>query len=122
VQRVCATLLLVLFGFPLIVPVIRVESETKLPTCCRREGKHHCGMANSASQQETSGAAIREKCPNYPSLSALPAFSSTMVLDAAQVVFAPIVKHPEVHSQTEALQRISFSRSSQKRGPPDLLC
>jgi hypothetical protein len=122
VQRVCATLLLVLFGFPLIVPVIRVESETKLPTCCRREGKHHCGMPNSASQQETSGAAIREKCPDYPGVSALPAFSNTILLNATQVFFSGIVKHPAVHSQTEALQRISFSRSSQKRGPPDLLC
>jgi len=120
VQRVCATLLLALFGFPLILPVIRVESETKLPSCCRREGKHHCGMANSASQ-ETSGAAVREKCPNYPAVIALPAFSNTILLNAAQLFFASIVKHPAVHTQTEALQRISFSRSSQKRGPPTLL-
>jgi hypothetical protein len=118
VQRLFATLLLALFGFPLIVPVIRVDSEAKLPSCCRREGKHHCGKT---SQPETSGAALREKCPNYPSVSALPAFSNTTVLNATQIFFASIVKHPTVHSQTEALQRISFSRSSQKRGPPALL-
>jgi hypothetical protein len=114
VQRVCATLLLVLFGFPLIVPVIRVESETKLPTCCRREGKHHCGMANP----ETSGAALREKCPSYPGVGAMPAFSPTILLNGTQAFFSGIVKHPAVHSQTEALQRISFTRSRQKRGPP----
>jgi hypothetical protein len=118
VQRLCATLLLAIFGFPLIVPVIRVESESKLPSCCRREGKHHCGMAG---QSETSGAALREKCPNYPGVSALPAFSNTILLNATQVFFASIVKHPSVQSQTEALQRISFSRSRQKRGPPALL-
>jgi hypothetical protein len=118
VQRVCATLLLVLFGFPLIVPVIRVDSEAKLPSCCRREGKHHCG---ATSHPEASGAALRERCPNYPGVSALPAFSNTVLLNTEQVFFASIVKHPSVHSQTEALQRISFSRSSQKRGPPALL-
>ena len=117
-QRVCATLLLALFGFPLILAAIRVESEAKLPSCCRREGKHHCGMAN---RQETSGAAVREKCSNYPGVSALPAFSNTSLLNATQIFFASMVKHPAVHSQTEALQRISFSRSSQKRGPPALL-
>lgn len=120
-RRVCATLLLALFGFPLILPAIRVDSEAKLPACCRREGKHHCGMANATSQQETSEAAVREKCPDYPGISAVPAFSNTILLNATQVFFASLKKHPAVHSQTEALQRISFSRSSQKRGPPSLL-
>jgi hypothetical protein len=113
-------LLLVLFGFPLIVPAIRVESESKLPSCCRREGKHHCGIAHTSSQG-TSGATLREKCPNYPGVSALPVFSNTILLNATQVFFASILKHPSVHSQTEALQRISFSRSRQKRGPPKLV-
>lgn len=117
-QRLCATLLLAIFGFPLILPAIRVERESKLPTCCRRGGKHHCGMP---SQPETSGAAIREKCPNYPGVSAFPAFSNTILLNATQAFFSGIVQHPALHSQTEAFERISFSRSRQKRGPPALL-
>jgi hypothetical protein len=121
VQRVCATLLLVLFGFPLIVPAVRADSENKLPTCCRREGKHHCGMANGAGAQQTSGVSARAKCPSYPVASAAPVFSNTILLNPSQVFFASIVNHPAVHSQTEALQRISFSRSRQKRGPPELV-
>lgn len=120
-QRLCATLLLALFGFPLIVPALVVASETQLPACCRREGKHHCGMASTSGAQDTSGARLREKCPYYPGISATPAFSHTTLPNAEQVFFSGIVKHPAVHSQAEALQRISFSRSSQKRGPPTLL-
>jgi hypothetical protein len=113
-------LLLVLFGFPLIVPAVRADSETKLPTCCRREGKHHCGMASAGSPQ-TSGASARTKCPSYPVASAAPLFSNTILLNPSRIYFASIVSHPGVHSQTEALQRISFSRSRQKRGPPALV-
>lgn len=120
-QRVLATLLLALFSYPLILPAILVDSEATLPACCRREGKHHCGMANTESRQQSSGAAVREKCPSYPGVSAFPAFSNTLVLNAAQVFYASLAQHPAVHSQTQALQRISFSRSSQKRGPPSLL-
>jgi hypothetical protein len=119
-RRLCATLLLALFGLPLILPAIRVESEAKLPACCRREGKHHCGMPDTARQQETPGAAIREKCSVYPGASAIPAYSNATLLNATLAFYSSLVKHPAVQSQTEALQRISFSRSRQKRGPPVL--
>jgi hypothetical protein len=114
-------LLLVLFSFPLIVPAQRTDNEAKLPACCRREGKHHCGMANGSSQQQTSGVSARAKCPSYPVASAAPLFSNTVLLNPSRIFFASIVNHPAVQSQTEALQRISFSRSRQKRGPPSLV-
>jgi hypothetical protein len=117
VRSVCAILLLVLFGFPLIVPEIRAESEPKLHACCLRGGKHHCAEPS----QETSGPSVREKCPDFPGASALPAFSNTILLNASQAYFSEIVKHPAIHPQTDALQRISFSRSRQKRGPPALI-
>ena len=113
-RRVCATLLLVLLGFPLIMPEIRAESEPKLHSCCLRGGKHQCAMGNQA----TRGPGLREKCPNFPGVTAIPALSNTILLNAAQVFFSGIVKHPVIHPQTEARQRISFSRSRQKRGPP----
>ena len=113
-RRVCAILLLALFGFPLIVPEIRAGSEPKLHACCLRGGKHQCAMGT----QETPGPGIHEKCPNFAGVTAIPAFSNIIVLNAAQVFFSGIVKHPAVHPQIEARQRISFSRSRQKRGPP----
>ena len=113
-RRVCAILLLALFGFPLIEPMVRAESEPKLHACCLRGGKHQCAMGNQA----TPGQGIREKCPNFPGVTAIPSFSKTVFLNAAQVFFSGIVKHPAIHPQIEARQRISFSRSRQKRGPP----
>jgi hypothetical protein len=114
-QRFVATLLLAIFSFPLMASAISAPGDSKAPACCRREGKHHCGMANT-----DAGAGVREKCPNYPLAPATPAFSNAVVLNSSQVFFASIVKHPAIHAQTEALQRIAFSRSRQKRGPPVL--
>jgi hypothetical protein len=114
-QRFVALLLLAIFSFPLTAAAILVRSDSKAPACCRREGKHHCGMANP-----DAGAGLREKCPNYPLAPATPAFSNAVALSSTQVFFASIVKHPAIHAQTEALQRIAFSRSRQKRGPPVL--
>jgi hypothetical protein len=114
VRRVCATLLLVLFGFPLIAPVVRANSEPKLHACCLRGGKHQCAMA----AQQTPGPGIREKCPNFSTATSTPAFSVSTLMSASLAFFSEVVKHPAIHPQTEALQRISFSRSRQKRGPP----
>src|SRR5271169_7296 len=100
------------------MPAIRVESDAKLPACCRREGKHHCGVPDTASRQETSGATVGEKCSSYPGASAIPAYSNTILLSVNRAFCSSLVKCPAVHVQTDALQRISFSRSRQKRGPP----
>jgi hypothetical protein len=112
---------LALFGFPLILPAIRVDSEAKLPACCRRNGKHHCSVPDAAQRHDASGAAVREKCSQYSGASAIPAYSNATLLNATLAFYSSLVKHPAVHSQTEALQRISFSRSRQKRGPPVLI-
>jgi hypothetical protein len=114
VRRVCAILLLVLFGFPMIVPEIRAESEPKLHACCLRGGKHHCAETS----QDSSGPGVREKCPSFSTISAIPAFSTSFLLNASRAFYSEVVKHPAIHPRTEALQRISFSRSRQKRGPP----
>lgn len=128
-QRFCAILLVALFGFPLILPGMiplsnnasnRVQNDANLPACCRRGGKHHCGDAAPADRRETSGATIYEKCPHYPEVRAIPGFSNLILLNASQAFFSSIVKHPALSFQAEAPQRILFSRSRQKRGPPVL--
>jgi len=71
----------------------------------------------------TSGQALQaapQHCPYYPTGSAVPVHSFAAVPQSAQTFFAAIQSHPAVHAQTEARYRVSFSRSSQKRGPPVL--
>jgi hypothetical protein len=123
-HRVAAALLLCVFSFTLIGPVLFARQESKLPACCRKDGRHHCSMANmGASSSESSGPnlqAANSRCPVYPSNGVAPAMAKAGVPTLAAEFFAGVVSHPAGHAQTEARRRVSLSRACQKRGPPSL--
>ena len=128
VQRVAAILLLVLFSFSLTATFALADSGSKLPECCRRDGKHHCSTMGSTMTQDamqtSSGPAVRpaaEKCPNYPRGGPSSPYGKNPLARATRIVVAPLASHPAGPAQTEALYRISFSRVRQKRGPPSPL-
>jgi hypothetical protein len=115
-----AVLLLVSFSLSLIGPVVSADSESQLPACCRRNGKHHCGM-KQADDELSSGRpinAIKRTCPDFPSGPSGPSGSKAPLLHRDDTIELSVLSHPAGHVQTEARYRISFSRSSQKRGPP----
>ena len=119
-------LLLAAFSFPLIGPaLIASDTESNLPSCCRRAGKHHCAVLGLADSQDLpsgpAARATREKCPKFPNSGAVPGYSKTVLLKAALTLSASLTSHSAVQSQAEAPYRASFSRSRQKRGPPILL-
>ena len=113
-------MLLAFFSFSLIGPEAFVDRDSTLPVCCRRGGKHHCASMEQSHQQPASGPAIKavRQCTNFPKTDGVRAFSNSVLVNASQAFFASIVSHPAVRAQTEARQRVSFSRSRQKRGPP----
>jgi len=117
-RRAFASLLLALFSFPLIAPMLRAEASS-LPSCCRREGKHHC--STSSANAGAAFNAIQPKCSNYPSMIAVPGGSSVAFLKNSPSICAPLLSYPSVEAQTEVQYRVSFSRSHQKRGPPSPL-
>jgi hypothetical protein len=122
VQRFLARLLLVLFSFSLIGPAVLAGSESQLPACCRRLGQHHCDATQGVNQ--ASGSSVQaggQKCPFFPLGRAVPAHAKALFRGTAQSVVATLVGHPAGHVRTESRYRVSFSRSSQKRGPPVLL-
>jgi hypothetical protein len=127
VRRLIGITLLLLFSLPLISPVLALAaiSDANLPACCRRNGAHHCIMR--LQQTESSGpgislSAIPEKCPAYPAV-VTQVQHGKLSLHAASLIFAEIVSHPSVKTQTLARARVALDRSRQKRGPPssDLL-
>jgi hypothetical protein len=122
VRQASAITLLLLFGIALISPMLSADPESKLPACCRRDGKHHCAMMDMLDAQESSGGptakSVPGKCPYYPKASAAPAYSKTVILKASEAIFTSLISLPAVHTQTEALYRVSYSRTRQKRGPP----
>jgi|SRR5579883_1252967 len=111
--------MLLLFGLPLLAPVLASDiGEAGLPACCRRSGKHHCAMAGTMLRQQGHAISmIAEKCPYTPAVARLlPWTPLAPSIEAA--IFAGVIRHPAVHAQAEALYRVSFDRTRQKRGPP----
>ncbi|MDE3103619.1 MAG: hypothetical protein KGK08_00450 [Acidobacteriota bacterium] len=126
-RRLLAILLMLLFSFPLVSPLLALDAqpEANLPACCRRGGIHHCmGMAATASGamvdsrgRVTQVGIVRGHCPFN-----LPASASRNIegryLHQALSYYADVVHHPAVHAQTEAWARVALEGSRHKRGPP----
>ena len=125
-RRLLAILIAILVGLPTVTPLFALatgEDPTR-PACCRRDGKHHCMLADmdmsgsaSADRSGFSAPSISERCP-YGAKSIPSTAHPDWSLDTAQAVFAGVVAHPAVAPQTESKRRISAERSRQKRGPP----
>ena len=115
-RRGLATVQLLLFSFSLISPVLAADPSPERPSCCLRDGKHHCAMDAVATQSD--GPALQSRCPLFsrircslsnPSLPALPppdrtagaAFSSSVLPNTRG--FAP--------------KRLAAG-AERKRGPP----
>ncbi len=110
-----ALALLFVFGFGLMTEVAAGDDDSSVPACCRRLGKHHCGMPGGTER------AVREKVcfvsPHFAPYAPGRSFAAA----APQIVFAGVASRPAEIPQVEAGRRISFSRTRQKRGPPILL-
>ena len=124
-RKLISILLLAIFGLPFVSPVFAAtaKSETNLPACCRKNGKHQCmtsleGQAPSASTKPTLRAP-QEKCPYYPA-SVFVSPHMDLGLAPSVATYAGIVSHPAVHAQTESKWRVARDRSRHKRGPPSV--
>jgi hypothetical protein len=120
VRRFSSIVLLLLFSLPLISPVLALAaaSGVNLPACCRRNGAHHC--TGTMRVPESSGpafSAIPQSCPAYPVIVTVVRHGD-LSFQAASLIFAGVISHPVVKSQTEARARIALDLSRQKRGPP----
>ncbi|MBS1825972.1 MAG: hypothetical protein JST93_11670 [Acidobacteria bacterium] len=111
------------FSAPLVTPLVSAQPESKLPPCCRRDGKHRCAMMAKAALPDDGTASLRSggmKCPLYP---------------AGKSVPAPIAGYPPPHFSialhgaaeggvgvilTVDCRRLFESCSASKRGPPAL--
>src|SRR5271157_4013431 len=57
-RRIPASFLLVLLCFGFALPFLQAQP-SNIPACCRRDGKHHCGMSPN-------GDGFRTRAPNCP--------------------------------------------------------
>ena len=119
------SLLLAVLSFPLIAPVLFANSASDLPSCCRRNGKHHCAMVNMTDQGELPAVptvqAARPKCPLFPKAGFVAVSSKTKLFSVSPRVGPPHLVRFAVQNKNENPSRIAFRDSGQKRGPPATL-
>jgi hypothetical protein len=124
-RRVPAILLVLLFSFSLIAPALLVDDQSNLPACCRRDGKHHCGMMDrDMAETPSSGPAadaFHVKCPFFPNGGAMVPECGPALLAASQTAGVSVASQIADRAQAEAGYRIALNRSHRKRGPPTLL-
>jgi hypothetical protein len=117
-RRFLATLLAVLVSSLLILPAFAASIKPDVPACCRKSGKHHCDM-QAADHASESAVAASGKCPFFPHTSVAAHHEMNAGVQGA-AIFAGWVSHPSGSPQIEAVYRVSYQRSHQKRGPPSL--
>lgn len=123
-RKLIAIALLAVFGLPLASSLFALtpRSQSNLPACCRRDGKHHC-MMSMAERNRIFGtkpefSAPLEKCPYCPAAILSNHRSADFVPPSRHMIYAGLVSHPAVVVQAECQQRISRDRAHGKRGPP----
>jgi hypothetical protein len=121
-RRALAIFLLVGFSFPLIAPLFASgPSESSLPACCRRDGKHHCMMASMMmGAGPSSNETVSEKCPYAPFAGVALMLPHAFAPRGVSVLLGHAVTSAAVVRDAEAGYRISADRTRQKRGPPSL--
>jgi hypothetical protein len=100
----------------LVLTVLLPSPESKLPACCRRDGKHHCAMAEMTAGKKQVKA-LASTCP-FRSLPFVTPHVKTYLPQASLTNFAGLKSHPAVHAQTFTAFRVAQARSHHKRGPP----
>jgi hypothetical protein len=124
-RRIPASVLLLLFSYTLITPLLFAEPESKIAACCRRDGKHHCAkmaqMAHAAEAGDTVRITNSKTCPLFPPGASAPVTGDVAVPAPNPVFIIAVEAIPAPAEQVEIHRRIAAARAWLKRGPPSLL-
>lgn len=90
-RSILVSLSLALLSLSLIAPVLLANSASDLPTCCRRNGKHHCARADmNATAGMPARPALRAiQCPLFPKAGVVSDSSKTTRLNVASRATGP---------------------------------
>lgn len=115
-------LLVAVFSLPLIAPLLASgPDDSSLPACCRRNGKHHCALADLTIAASSKYTTVSEKCPWTPFTRASLMLPHGWALQASAVWTGRASGPAAAIGEAEAGYRISADRTRRKRGPPALL-
>ena len=112
-------LLVALFGFAPISPlVLASDADSRLPACCRRGGKHGCAMMGAQAASSPGQTLQAARCSSFPPAQAIPPGRTASLCGEARASFAGLVSHPAFRYQTQAFYRVFYGRAGQGRAPP----
>ncbi len=119
VRRTLASLLVALFSLSLTMPLVMAgeSAEAKLPACCRKDGKHACGMNKKAAPVDGPAAqAAKIRCGYYPSGGISAGVDGAEIAVPVAVLFALGEEEtgPEVTGAAKGLAIAGW----RERGPP----
>ena len=122
-RRALAFLLAALFSFELIAPALLASAASDVPACCRRNGKHHCAMADGSGEAPAgpSVKALESKCPFFPKTAAVSGYSKTVALSVAPLAGAPSLTGSAIKTPRDNRSRTALRSLVRKRGPPTSL-
>jgi hypothetical protein len=118
------SIFLILFFWlgPLAANLPASEDNSRLPSCCRRHGAHHCAMSTrmAAIGSQTGSAPIATAPSHCPSFPDYPAASTTPVhaLAASPLSLPVLLAQAHSPSASRAAARLSQIRTLAGRGPP----
>lgn len=123
-RRALALFLLAVIGLPLITPLLLADLRPELPTCCRRNGKHHCEMATMSGDQVPAAPSIKSlqaKCRFFPKPGAVPVNSKSAIAAIGSLVGPVDRVHFQIAQRSSTVPRITARGTEWKRGPPPSL-
>lgn len=122
-RRFLSIFLMLLFGLGPLAATLSANGESRLPSCCRRLGTHHCAMsmhtATKMADAESGNPILTAPatCPYFPGHTV--AFNSTILALAASPACLPILlAQPHAPAAPRAAARLSQIRTRAGRGPP----
>jgi len=117
VRRIPASLLLLLFSFSLITPLLAAPNEAKLPACCRRDGKHRCAAMASQATHSSGLKIATAPCSQYPQTKATVANGTGFAI-ATDTTLLTLSAVEAAHLPEGILQQPVSGNGHQERGPP----
>jgi len=103
------------------IAALKPKSDSDLPACCRRNGKHHCMMSMAERSESADRApafsAPTEKCPYYPA-TVLGVLGNLFVAAAPENSLLPYRAQYNAPAQLLAVFAAPAENAHLKRGPP----
>jgi hypothetical protein len=101
--------------------VFASDADSKLPACCRRNGKHHCAITATESKSSPGPAIQAGRCTFFPVVEGVPANRTVALAGISYAGYERLVTHSAPAPRAESLCHSSYSRADQKRGPPTFI-